>query len=235
MQLSTGWKVFWGVSLVKYAFFAFMLFRAWQATQQHYPDVASFVVGFLITMEVIWWVVTGLVVLSRKGSQRKAAAVAQAQAAQIAQAKAWETAELTPVSAGTLVLQPGETCYLEGQASLYGPVTQTGRKGGYGGLSVPIGHTGIRARAGQFASVNVSTTRMALINQGPVYLTNKRIVILGAMQMSQLPLTDILTLEPHLDGVKVGIANGKPMTIQTGTAQLGIYLHRLFTPTATTP
>src|ERR1022692_2919559 len=95
------------------------------------------------------------------------------------------------VPAGPLIMQPGERCVLNANAWLYAPVAETHGQGGYGGFSVPIGHTGILARVGQFAVHPLATTTMQLVNQGPLYLTDRRIVVVGNAQMSRHHFSDI--------------------------------------------
>ena len=217
------------------SFYALMLFRVYQlnhdiirnisASEKH--SFSTFIVASIIVFEVVLQAVFWGVRAIRHRRLHRLKVNARAEAETIANQKAWETNEMPLVVPGSLILQPGERCVLNETATIYAPVVKTRRQGGFGGVSIPIGHTGIRARVGQFTSSPVITTKLMMVNEGQLYLTNLRIVILGSVQMSQLPIRDFLTLDVHIDGVTVGMSNGKPVTIKTGSAKLGIYLRRL--------
>ncbi len=134
----------------------------------------------------------------RRLAKAEASALEQ-QTAMVAHEKTWSEGPLVPIAAQKLVLQPHEQCFLQSNATITTLITESQRRGGFGGLSIPVGRTGIRLRTGQFASHNVSTTHVGLVNQGELYLTNLRIVCISDTKTTQLPLNELVTLDVFAD------------------------------------
>jgi hypothetical protein len=61
---------------------------------------------------------------------------------------------------------------------------------------------------------STSTDELTLIDQGSLYLTDKRIIFDGGKKMSTIQLTKILKSTPHSDGVTLGKDSGKDVTLR---------------------
>lgn len=60
---------------------------------------------------------------------------------------------------------------------------------------------------------STSTDELTLIDQGSLYLTDKRIIFNGSKKTSTIQLTKILKSTPNSDGVKLGKDSGKDVTL----------------------
>lgn len=138
-----------------------------------------------------------------------------------------ESKPLTPINVPGLVLQSGEECYLHTTAQVAAPHTTTRRVGGYGGFSVPTPIKGVRMNLGQYASTPVSRT--SFVNEGPatVTLTNHRIIIAGQFGNRTYTLKSVVGVEPYSDGVKLDVANKKPVILISGDIRLGATIAKI--------
>jgi hypothetical protein len=165
-------------------------------------------------------------------NSRKARAAAAARATEAAEASnlrlaALQSQPLSPMKTATgLVLRGGELCYLQQHAQQFSLHPMHGRKGTYGGLSVPIGH-GIRLNAGQMQQRYVQQAVLKSDGTGIVSLTSSRLIFNTDVGNSTISLSHIAGLHGFSDGVRVDIENGKPLTFVTGDTQLVIMLQKV--------
>lgn len=102
-----------------------------------------------------------------------------------------------------LVLKKGEQAYLSWPAGLARHVSKTTFVGGSQGMSVPIGHTGIRYRLGSFRGHPVTQDVIKRLDDGTLVLTNQRLVFIGASRSTSTPLAKLLHVEVYTDGLGV--------------------------------
>lgn len=106
-------------------------------------------------------------------------------------------------------LQRGETCYFTAPMEWYEMRTVT-RSIRYGGPSARIRLAkGIYYRVGSVQVQRVSEDVMKLIDTGTIYLTNKRLVFMGAKKNSTTRLNKILDFTPYSNGVEIQKDSGK--------------------------
>ena len=205
--------------------------HAAQASSASQPDFGVFGWAFtllVILLGVLFWF--GKASPAARERQRVAAAAAQ-QSAQQAQeeheheVRAFSDAPLLPVSPNALVLQAGETCYWQESAQLAELQTRTHFEGGSLGVSVRIAR-GVYLRPSRFAGAPVSQTSMQIDDTGSVFVTNTRVVFIGARGAKSITLKQLAGLETFSDGVRLTPANKKPVAIMTGNFKLGVIIER---------
>lgn len=105
-----------------------------------------------------------------------------------------------PVSS-PMVLKPGEQAYVVLGAHLARYRTRTTFVGGSQGVSIPIGHTGIRYRVGSFHGQPVERTALSTVDTGQLVLTNRRVAFIGAQKSVLTSLEKIVHVEQYTDGL----------------------------------
>lgn len=81
--------------------------------------------------------------------------------------------------------------------------------------SIPI-MKGFRYRIGSVAPSPVRKDVLTQIDQGQLYITNKRLIFNGALGNKSIPFASILRIQAYSDGVMVEKATGKSPTIMLG-------------------
>lgn len=100
-----------------------------------------------------------------------------------------------------MVLKEGEQAYVVLGANLARYRTRTTYVGGSQGVSIPIGHTGIRYRVGSFHGQPVERTSLTAVDTGQLVLTNRRVAFIGAQKSVLTPLEKIVHVEQYTDGL----------------------------------
>jgi hypothetical protein len=81
--------------------------------------------------------------------------------------------------------------------------TRTTYVGASQGVSIPIGHTGIRYRVGTFHGQPVQQTSLSQVDSGQLVLTNRRIVFIGSQKSVLTSLEKIVHVEQYTDALAV--------------------------------
>jgi hypothetical protein len=129
-----------------------------------------------------------------------------------------------PSVANPLVPKKGEQAFLVQPATLARQATKTQFVGGSHGLSLPIGHTGIRYRVGSFRGHAVQQSFIAHLDQGSLVITNQRIAFVGNVKSVAVNLEKILHVEVYKDALAV-FREGKeaPDFFMTAQPQLALF------------
>jgi hypothetical protein len=131
-----------------------------------------------------------------------------------------ENADL-PAAECSLSLPRTETCHLSCAAQWY-ESRRVARRISYGGPALRIKIAkGLYWRAGSYG-INVQRDDVTqVIDTGTLYLTNKRLIFVGARGNKTIPLNKILDFESYTDGVKIQKTSGKNPLIQfTGDGEI---------------
>lgn len=140
-----------------------------------------------------------------------------------------QTVESLPcdfTSPSGFILRQGEGWYFHISAQAMTPQTTVVQKGGYVGVSIPIGRTGLAINPGSFGASMVPVTSFASAGSGMVYVTNQRVVFVGPHQVADIALGDIVNIEAYKDGVRLDIANRQPWIFVSGDIALSAYVYR---------
>ena len=119
----------------------------------------------------------------------------------------------------SVVLEPGEQCYFTGRASWY---ENWARRGGTRPSAPPVQLTrGVRYRVGSAPLPAVDRAPLTLIDEGTLYVTNRRIRLDGAKQTRSLRYKFVTGLQVYADAVVVERVTGKhPYLILDGDVEL---------------
>lgn len=117
-----------------------------------------------------------------------------------------------------ILLNQGETPYWRTSAALLTEEVIKEYRTNFQSLSIPIGNTGMRYRAGQARGRQVVVgTRIAVADSGWLSVTSQRIVFSGKNQVMEFPLHRLVGLNVFGDGLGLQIANRKSVpTFRTG-------------------
>ena len=114
---------------------------------------------------------------------------------------------LPHVAVPKVLLKKNETAYLEVPAALMKEVIDRVRRGGYGGVSFPLGK-GVRFNTGRFQSRSVVLgSHMEPADQGTLTLTSTRAVFLGFRKTVELPYAKLLSFNVFTDGIQFQMSN----------------------------
>lgn len=134
---------------------------------------------------------------------------------------------LRPIKPDSLILLPGESCYLQDVATISTADVQ--RIGGPAGFSIG------RTRLSQAQSDGKAYTRAgAAPARGRVYVTNTRLIFVGAVNLN-MHIAQILTLDTTATGVSLNFVNEQPVTLTTGNPRLGLILRQVVYRSAESP
>jgi hypothetical protein len=116
-----------------------------------------------------------------------------------------------------VTLQKEEVCYFTCSGVRY--YEWRGDRNWFNGPYAAAGFKGIKEyyfnKAGA-GVVNYSGDVMKLVDEGVLYLTNKRIVLVGGLKNSVIRLDGVLGATPFNDGAEVRKATGKNAVLRTG-------------------
>lgn len=108
-----------------------------------------------------------------------------------------------------LVLQRGEVCHATASAVWLEMRTRTERVN-YGGPVASIRICkGVRYRVGSVRVQRITRDELTAIDQGRVYVTNKRIIFDGQKKNTAIRYSSLISFEPYGDGVVLEKATGK--------------------------
>jgi len=116
---------------------------------------------------------------------------------------AWLTQNDPPAIETPVALQRGEAGWLNVPAVLSRQTTRTRWAGGSQGVSIPVGHTGIRYRVGSFSGHPIQSTVIADVDRGSLVLTNQRLVFVGQLRSVTIALKHIVHVEAYTDALAV--------------------------------
>jgi hypothetical protein len=107
-----------------------------------------------------------------------------------------------------VMARKGEIVHVETNASLMKEVTVRQYVGGYQGVSIPIGKSGLRYRVGGARGHSVEVgTKLNVADTGLLVVTSKRIVYVGARKTSEVLLSKLVSIDPYTDGITLHASN----------------------------
>lgn len=119
-----------------------------------------------------------------------------------------------PIKDVSINLQKGESCYFSSYAEWLENRTITKRIN-YGGPTARIRiMKGVYYRAGSVGVQRVTSNELQTIDEGQVFITNKRVIFLGSKKNTSIQLSKILSLNPYSDAVGIEKDSGKSPIIK---------------------
>jgi hypothetical protein len=116
----------------------------------------------------------------------------------------WATRGVLPAVRSPVVLQQGEVAGFSSGAKMFESQTTYVHTPGQRGVIVrPMG---IRIRVGATRGHTAPVTSMALVGQGALTITNRRVVFSGG-RLAVVPLSEIVSYEAFSDGIRVHVAH----------------------------
>lgn len=128
-----------------------------------------------------------------------------------------------------LSLEKNEKCYFQTKCEWYEMRTVTQRIN-YSGTTASIKiMKGVRYRVGTIKPQRITSEQWKQIDYGSMYLTNKRIILIGQSKNSNIKLQKILSFTPYSDGVEISKDAGRNPLIRfsTNTDIFSLILSRL--------
>jgi hypothetical protein len=114
-----------------------------------------------------------------------------------------------PSIAVPISLQKGETCFWSGEAEWHELRTRTVRINYSGPVASIRIMKGLRWRVGSIAPSRVTQEELQRLDRGTLYITNKRILLTGAVKGYQLRYSAVLGFEVFSDAIRVEKASGR--------------------------
>lgn len=106
-----------------------------------------------------------------------------------------------------LIVQRDEIVHGETPAALLKEVTLREFRGGYQGVSVPLGH-GFRYRVGAGRGHSVTLgTELQVADSGVLVATSKRAVFIGSRKTLEFKLAKLVSLQVFQDGIQLSVSN----------------------------
>ena len=102
-----------------------------------------------------------------------------------------------------LLPKRGEQAYLSVPATLARQQTRRQWVGGSSGVSIPIGHTGIRYRVGSFRGHPIEQQFIGKLGPGSLVVTNQRLAFIGTTKSTSVALNRLLHIECYSDALAV--------------------------------
>lgn len=114
---------------------------------------------------------------------------------------------LPEIDSSSIIAQKGEIVHAEVPANLMKEVTLREFRGGYQGVSIPLGH-GFRYRtgAGRGHSVVVGT-EMQVADSGVLVATSQRAVFIGGRKTLEFKLSKLISLNVFQDAIEMHVSN----------------------------
>jgi len=128
-----------------------------------------------------------------------------------------------------LSLEKNEKCYFQTNCEWYEMRTVTQRIN-YSGTTASIKiMKGVRYRVGTIKPQRITSEQWKQIDYGTMYLTNKRIILIGQSKNSNIKLQKVLSFTPYSDGVEISKDTGRNPLIRfsTNTDIFSLILSRL--------
>jgi hypothetical protein len=129
--------------------------------------------------------------------------------------KYWALENLELESIDTdIALQRNEKCHLVIQNVNWYELRSVRQRLSYSGYSTSFKVAkGFYLRSGSYKPRSYSTDEIKLIDNGTLYLTNKRIIFTGLKKNSNIKLDKILSITPYSDGLEIDKETGKSPTL----------------------
>jgi hypothetical protein len=107
-----------------------------------------------------------------------------------------------------LLPKKDEVVHLEGPATLLKEVAVRQYVGGYQGLSIPIGKTGLRYRVGATKGHSVQVgTQLQVADTGVLAVTNRRVVYMGTRKTIEMAYSKLVNITVYDDGIQFHVSN----------------------------
>ncbi len=103
-------------------------------------------------------------------------------------------APLEVIHVDGVVRKPSEMFYASEEAEVISEHSHSHHVGGYGGISVPIGH-GVRVNTGRSRGRSVQTTAVEVDDRGMLYVSDQRVLFVGVRHTIEIPLLKIVALQ----------------------------------------
>lgn len=113
-----------------------------------------------------------------------------------------------------IAIQKSEVCYLQIRNVNWYELRSVRQRISYSNSTSFRVAKGFYLRSGSYKPRNYSIDQMTLIDNGTIYLTNKRIIFTGKKKNSNIRIDKILNLTPYSDGVEIDKETGKSPTLQ---------------------
>ena len=125
-----------------------------------------------------------------------------------------------PVVGTELSLPKGEVCHFTRSCQWHENRTIT-RSVSYGGLAGSFRIAkGIRYRVGNVHLQRITSESLTLIDQGKLYVTNKRVIFMGQKRNTNIKYAAILSIEPYSDAVCIEKDSGKSPYLMCSDADI---------------
>jgi hypothetical protein len=124
-----------------------------------------------------------------------------------------ENVEIPEISVA-LSLEKNEKCYFQSTCEWYEMRTITERIN-YSGTTASIKiMKGVRYRVGSIKPQRITSEQWKQIDYGKMYLTNKRIILIGQSKNSNIKLQKVLSFTPYSDGIEISKDTGRSPLIK---------------------
>ena len=122
--------------------------------------------------------------------------------------------EEIPTIAVPISLTKQEKCHFQTHVVWYEKRTVTQRIN-YRGPTVSIKiMKGLRYRAGSFQPQRITSEEWKMIDNATLYLTNRRLIIVGANKSNNIIFSKILSFTPYSDGIEISKDSGRPLLLK---------------------
>lgn len=135
-------------------------------------------------------------------------------------------APLQVIHVDGVVRKPSEMFYASEEAEVISEHSHSHHIGGYGGISVPIGH-GVRVNTGRSRGRSVQTTAVEVDDRGMLYVSDQRVLFVGVRHTIEIPLSKIVSLKQFTDGLQIDRANAKSIVLRTEGLAVAVVLARI--------
>ncbi|MBL7799851.1 MAG: hypothetical protein JNL95_03920 [Chitinophagales bacterium] len=114
-----------------------------------------------------------------------------------------------------IIIQKSEECYFHIGNVNWFELRSVRQRVSYTGFTTSFKIAkGFYLRSGSFQPRSFSVDQMTLVDNGDVYLTNKRLIFVGAKKNSNIRYEKILNITPYSDGVEIDKETGKSPMLQ---------------------
>jgi hypothetical protein len=114
-----------------------------------------------------------------------------------------------PTIQSQLSLEKNEVCYFQTDCEWYEMKTVTQRIN-YSGTTASIRiMKGVRYRVGTIKPQRITSEQLTRIDSGTMYLTNKRLILVGQLKNSNIKLNKVLSFTPYTDYVEISKDTGR--------------------------
>jgi hypothetical protein len=109
-----------------------------------------------------------------------------------------------------IILGKGERCFF-GASAVWCQIKTITHHQGYVGGSIRFRVArGVSVGLGRYLPVSTKQDEMTPISEGDIYLTDRRLVFVGAKRSNETKYAQVVQVEPYTDGISVAKAKGVP-------------------------